>query len=419
MAKVFKFGGASVKDALSVNNIVSILESYTHENLIVVLSAMGKMTNAFEKLSRARYLKEQNYSDHFNFICSFHYDIINELFQNTDHEVYNHVASIFENLRSELEPAKHEDYDEFYDRIVCYGELLSTTIVASYLNYKGINTSLLSAKSIIKTKKNHRNASILWEETKTQMEIACRSRSGEIILTQGFIGSTMDNKPTTLGREGSDFSASILAFLTDAEEVVIWKDVPGLLNADPKLFTDTCMIDQISYQEAIELSYYGAKIIHPKTIKPLQNKNIPLRIKSFEKPESVGSLISEQTNNDDKVPSVILKQSQLLISFSSRDYSFIAEEQLHIIFGELANLGMRINLMQNSAISFSVCVDDDPYKLNLLRERLHKEFKIRYNDGLELLTIRHYNKEVIKKHCEYILMEQRSRITIQFVMKKA
>ncbi len=417
---VFKFGGASVKDAKAVKNIVSILKETKENGMIVVLSAMGKMTNSLEELADHAFKGNKAYKLYLEKIFDYHYQIINELFCDDQHPIYQKVKSLNHKLEYLLDNTARQNYEFYYDQIIPFGELLSTTIVCDYLNEQGILTHFLDARDVIVTNEKHRNADVNWAISKQKILSRLKSiNPNAIVLTQGFIAASASNKTTTLGREGSDFTASIFAHVTNAKKIVIWKDVPGLLNADPKIFQNTYKLDFISYQEAIELSYYGAKIIHPKTIKPLQNKNIPLYIKSFENPQSAGSLISSQNTKEEKHASIILKIKQQLITFSSRDYSFIAENHLTEIFNTIANLGIRINVMQNSAISFSICIDENPDKLKLLIEQLNEHYKICYNSDLKLLTIRHYTDELIKKHCDRakILLEQRSRNTVQYVLQ--
>jgi aspartate kinase len=423
--KVFKFGGASVKDAQAVGNVAGILKAYLHEPLVVVLSAMDKMTNAFEKLAAHSYYHEfDDMQRQFQEICDFHLDILLELFPEKSHPAHDHVKLLLSEAEKICSLESKGSFDFFYDQIVPFGELLSTSIVSSFLHESGLNHALLDARSLIKTNSTWRDASVLWPETKEQttamMDSVLDSQDAEakFILTQGFIGSDADGKSTTLGREGSDFTAAIFAFVLDASEVVIWKDVPGLLNADPKIFAETVKIERLSYSDAIELAYYGAKIIHPKTIKPLQNKKIPLVIRSFAEPELQGSLISDSPGKYELIPSYIFKFNQILISITPRDFSFINEETLFAIFGVFSSFRIRINLMQNSAISFSVCIDGGRIEFPLLIEALQEKFMIKYNQNLELITIRNYNQDCIDRvvNKRSVLLEQRSRSTVQVLV---
>ncbi len=422
--KVFKFGGASVNCATAIKNVANILKGYQSENLITVFSAMGKTTNALEDVV-AEGFRENGFPDEkLEIVEEFHFNIVDDLFQEGKEEVLDELHEIFGVLR-DVAANPPENFDEYYDRVVPFGETLSTYINSAYLTSCGNFNNLIDAKSFIFTDENFRDAAINWPFTCEKINQVFKSNYLEgkmpsLFITQGFIGSTINGRPTTLGREGSDFTASILAYCLDAEEVVVWKDVDGLLNADPVYFNDTVKVGQLSYRETIELAFYGAKILHPKTIKPLQNKQIPLLIKSFYNPGAKGSLIHKSRHADHLAPFLILKKDQVLLSFSTRDFSFITEEKLQQLFGEFSLLNIKVNLMQNSAISFTVCVNHPGEKLEVLIGRLKDEFEIFYNDNLELLTIRHFDDETIKKHltgCK-ILLEQRSRRTIQVAYKK-
>lgn len=423
--KIFKFGGASVKDAASVKNVADILRSYLHEPLVVVLSAMDKMTNAFEILAdHTFYGKTKLAEDQFQKIKEFHLDILKELFQDTDSLLFNEVNSLFTEISSILTKNKKGKFNTFYDLLIPYGELLSTAIVSAFLHKSGLNHRLFNARILIRTDDNFRDAKVMWPETTASVNqnilplISGENPQYNFVLTQGFIGSEPNGHPTTLGREGSDYTAAILAFALDAGEVVIWKDVPGLLNADPKIFQETVGIERLSYSDAIELAYFGAKIIHPKTIKPLQNKAIPLIIKSFEDPAFPGTLISESEERYETVPHYIFKFNQILISITPRDFSFINEENLFDIFGIFSQHRAHINLMQNSAISFSVCMDGDNAGFEALIEALQVNYKVKYNRSLELITIRNYNEVCIEKAVNQrdVLLEQRSRATAQLIV---
>nr|NQU94336.1 aspartate kinase [Bacteroidota bacterium] len=421
--RVFKFGGASVNSAEAVRNVASIMQRYGHEQIVVVISAMGKTTNAFEEVVFAAFYKRKDISEKIRTIKDFHCNIIQDLFNCSNHTVLQYVNDLFEEVEK---MSLHPDagYDEIYDRIVPSGELLSTHIVNSYLHEKSFSTAFLDARDVIKTDDRFRDASVQWDDTlnlvSQRVSGIFQDRRVRFIVTQGFIARTMDGRPTTLGREGSDFTASVFAHCLGATEVVVWKDVEGLLNADPVYFDDTVKIDKISYREAIELSFYGAKVLHPKTIKPLQNKKIPLKVKSFSNPDGKGSVVQESSLSDHLVPCFILKQNQMLISFASKDFSFIAEEKLYHLFGEFNRLNIKVNLMQNSAISFTICVNHPGEKLEPLLKNLSDGFDIKYNENLELLTIRHFNDEVIDKYLKgcKIFLEQRSRRTIQVAFKR-
>ena len=416
MSKVYKFGGASVQDANAVKHLYNLLRTEQNSALLIVISAMGKTTNKLEKLVDAYFYKKENAFDVLEEIKAFHYTILNDLFQNKNHAVYTAIDNLLVEIEWAIEDEPTGSYDFEYDQIVALGEMLSTTVVSAYLSDQGIKNRWLDARDIIKTDNSHRIASIDWELSYQAIDPL---DTNGIIITQGFIGITSENFNTTLGREGSDFSAAVFAYLTNADSVTIWKDVPGLLNADPKWFDDTIKLDHISYHEAVELAYYGATIIHPKTIKPLQNKKIPLWIKSFVNPTEKGTLIDSDDSDDDKITSYIFKVDQVLISISAKDYSFIIEKNLEEIFKLFSEIGITINLMQNSAISFSTCVDNDKLKLPQLINELQRSFQVLYNTNLELVTIRHYNQKILDKVTtdKAILVEQKSRVTARIVMR--
>jgi len=419
--KVFKFGGASVKNAEAVKNVGKVIQLF-NDDLVVVISAMDKTTNALEKVVESYTKKDGECFKHLDVVKTFHYTIIDELFQDKSHPIYQDVHNAFVEIEWELEEEPLRSYDYIYDQIVSVGEIISTKIVSAYLNLINLPTTWIDVRNIIQTDNTHRDAKVDWELTeqlaKKEMGIKNFLNGKTIFLTQGFIGSSSENFTTTLGREGSDFSAGILAYCLNAESVTIWKDVPGMLNADPKLFSETKMLSNISYHEAVELAYYGATVIHPKTIKPLQNKNIPLYVKSFLNPQQEGTVIDNNTTHDSSIPSFIVKRNQVLISIESKDYSFIIENNLSQIFGIFSKMGVKINLMQNSAISFSVVVDFDVQKTPLLIQELTKDYKVRYNENLSLITVRHYTKEAIDSvvQNQKILLEQKSRKMIRMVV---
>ena len=420
--KVFKFGGASVNSADAVKNVVAIVNNYIDDNLLIVISAMGKTTNALEQLIDA-YFNNNDYSFIYNNIKDYHHNIIKELFAEDKSFILNDINTLFNSLDTKLTLKPTTNYDYEYDQIVVYGELLSTKIIHQYLKTTGVWNIWFDARKVIITDNTFKEAKVNWELTSDEIDfsIASKYKDNEkrIIITQGFIGGTLNGISTTLGREGSDYTASIFAYCLNAEEVIIWKDVPGVLNADPKYFEDTHKLDSISYREAIELAYYGASIIHPKTIKPLQNKNIPLRVKSFINPDESGTIISDIDHADGLMPSFIFKKKQTLVSISPRDFSFIAEDNLSDIFRIIALSGIKINLMQNSAISFSICIDENKKRLDRLIESLKKEYQVKYNQDLELITIRHYDQETIDKIVgnRRIYVEQKNRLTAQLIVE--
>lgn len=418
--KVYKFGGASVKNAVAVQNMSNIIAKYKNSHkLLIVVSAMGKTTNALEDLLFLR-TKEADYFTKLKEIYNYHFEIINELFLDKNHQVYDIVETRFRELEEKLSfPVTEESYNYAYDQIISFGELISTEIVACYLNEVGIKTEWIDARDYIRTDNRYREGRVNWEVTKELVNLNLPVILEEsVIITQGFIGKCFEGFTTTLGREGSDYSAAIFAYCLNAYSVTIWKDVPGILNADPKLFKDAIKFDFLSYNEAAEMTYYGASVIHPKTIKPLANKSIPLWVKSFENPEAPGTCITNEYH-EKIIPAVIFKFSQTLISFTVKDFSFIDEKKLSIIFHTLDELNIKINLMQNSAITFSICIDHHEYKANKLISQLNSDFTIYYNQNLTLITIKNYDEETIEKivQSRNILLEQKSRHTFQVLVK--
>lgn len=420
--RVFKFGGASVKNAAAVRNVAEVLHLFRGEKIVVVVSAMDKTTNALEKLVRMYFYREGDALAELEKVKQFHYKIMQELFPSENHPVYNEVNNSFVEIEWLMEEAPTGGFDFTYDQVVSIGEMISSRILSAHLDDAGIKNQWLDVRDIIKTDNSYRDAKVNWELSREALghSLHLDGRAGEeVIITQGFIGTTSENYTTTLGREGSDYSAAILAYLLEAKSVTIWKDVPGFLNADPKWFDSTVKLSNISYYEAIELSYYGATIIHPKTIQPLHSKNIPLYVRSFVSPAEDGTIINDNTASDSLVPSFIFKMNQALISIHPKDYSFIVEENLSDIFASFARHRIKINLMQNSAISFSVSVDFDDKKFPALIEELRKSYKVLFNDNLELVTIRHYDQPTIDRVTtgKEILVEQKSRQTARMVMR--
>jgi len=418
--KVFKFGGASVKDADAVRNVARVLNQYKNDQLLIVVSAMGKTTNALEKLAVAydRFEKEEMqaiYKD----IKSFHDAIIADLLTNSPSHAYDDIENLFIELECMLETYPEHDRDTTYDQIVSYGEIISTRIVSAYLNEAGIKNRWMDARNFISTDSTYREGKVDWQTTQTMIERKLKPIvQKQIVVTQGFIGQSREHLTTTLGREGSDYSAAIFAFGLNAESVTIWKDVAGVMNADPKKIPDAVKLDALSYTHAIEMAYYGATVIHPKTIQPLKSKNIPLFVKSFINPDAPGTVVNNQVN-EERIPVIISKTNQVLISISSRDFSFIVEDNLSKIFSLFAEHQVKINLMQNSAISFSVCVDDSGEKIERLKNDLNIEFNVRSNEALEMYTVMYYDDATLKKLLQgrELLLEQRTRNTIQMVVK--
>jgi len=416
---IFKFGGASVKDADGVKNLANIVRDYKKGELLIVISAMGKITDKLEELTYAYLMRSNDTLAIFEEIKHFHFNIIEALFEGKSNAVYNDVANTFVEIDWLIEDEPDHNHDYIYDQIVSIGEVVSTKIVAAWLNETGNKTLWADARNYIQTDNTYREGKVDWAKTNQIIQKDLLPLLAEnIIVTQGFIGGTSENYTTTLGREGSDYSAAIFASCLNAAALTIWKDVPGVLNADPKWFDETEKIPQLSYHDAIELTYYGATVIHPKTIKPLQNKGIPLFVRSFIQPEGTGTAITKE-NNPLPVPSFIFKVNQALISILPKDYSFIIEENLSKIFELFHNHQIKINTMLNSAVSFSVSVDDHSDKIEKLIQELSNEFTIKYNRGLELVTIRYYNQQTIDRVTvnKDILLEVKSRHTCQMVMR--
>lgn len=421
--KVFKFGGASVKDAASVKNVASILSLFQDEMLVVVISAMGKTTNALEKVVNAFYHKKAELESALKEVKDFHLNILNGLGFQNNHEIFHQLENAFTEMDWVMEDGTSKGYAFIYDQIVSQGELISTKIVSAFLNENGFANQWLDARDVIQTDNTYREGKIDWDLTGKLAtgKISELQKKNRIIVTQGFIGATSENFTTTLGREGSDYTAAIISYCMNAEEMVVWKDVPGVLSADPKYYADAVKLQEVSYLDAIELTYYGATVIHPKTIKPLENKNIPLRVRSFLAPKESGTSVGNYSATKPLVPCFIFKTNQILLSISAKDFSFIAEDALSAIFKLFADHKVKINLMQNSAISFSVCADNDGFKIPPLMEDLSKVFKVLYNENLRLVTVRHYYQSTIEQLTKdkSILLEQRSRHTAQVVMKDA
>jgi aspartate kinase len=417
--QVHKFGGASVKDASGVVNLLAIVKEFSSENICIVVSAMGKTTNALERLCNNFFYEKGDTELILTEIKEFHEKIISELFPQGNENLKNHVENIFAELYWALEEEQKKSFDYEYDQIVSLGEQISTRIVSEYLNSNGFSITFIDARDLIRTDNTYREAKVDWPTTSEFVNEKLNfSGQPRRYITQGFIAGTSENFTTTLGREGSDFTASILAYCLDAKEVIIWKDVPGVLNADPREWDKASLISELSYFDAIELTYYGATVIHPKTIKPLQNKLIPLRVKSFLNPSAEGTLITENQNQE-RVASYIFKKKQYLLSISTRDFSFIVEENIEEIFKAFNKTRVKVNLMQQAALTFSVCLSSDEQRWNELLEELKKNYKVKYNTDCELITVRHYSdntpKELLNRGA--VLLEQRSRHTLQYVMK--
>lgn len=411
--RVYKFGGASIKDANNIRNVVSVLEKTGYEKTFVVISAIGKTTNALEKVVKA-YFDSDDFEKAIVFVEEIHNTILNDLFHSSD-SIFENVGKLFEDLRSFLKRNKSPNYNFIYDQVVSYGELLSTKIVSAYLNTQGLKNSWLDVRDYIKTDTTYRDAQVDWELTQANIKTLDKT---QFYITQGFLGSDENYFTTTLGREGSDYSASIFAYCLNAESVTIWKDVQGVLNADPRYFDKTTLLKHISYEEAIELAYYGASVIHPKTLQPLQNKEIPLYVKSYENPTLEGTSVKKGQPLEPKIACFIVKKNQVLLSISTLNFSFIVEENISEIFNFVANHGMKVNMIQNSAISFSLCMDDKFNKIDELIKDLKIKYAIELVEDVSLYTIRHYNSTAIKEiTSKYeVLVSQKMKETAQLIV---
>ena len=417
--KVFKFGGASVADAAAIKNVAGILKEYKSQPIVIVISAMGKTTNALEEVVNAHVSNSPDTMTIYNKVKEKHYNIMNDLFDPTE-DVFSEVNDAFVEAEWVLEETPHENYDYMYDQIVSVGELVSTKIVCAYLNKAGLSSTWLDARDIIACDNTYREGRIDWEKTEKNAATIFPPLFSKtnFVVTQGFIGSTSENFTITLGREGSDYSAAILSYCLNAVSMSIWKDVPGVLTADPRYFENVSKLDRLSYKEAIEMTYYGATVIHPKTIKPLQNKNIPLFVKSFLNPEGEGTIITNDVD-DHYPPIVIVERNQALLYIASKDYSFIAEHHLSHLFGLFDKHRIWVNMMRNTAISFMVCVPNQPERLKGFFAEVEKDFTIVKEENVELVTIRHYQEDTITemKKGKIVLLEERIRKTFQMVNK--
>ena len=415
--RVFKFGGASVKDANGVKNLASVLKTIGHENTLVVISAMGKTTNAMELVIKNYFEHKDELQSSIHEVIKYHNEILLDLFENERHLVFEAVKTLFDEMSLFFKSNKSPDYNYVYDQTIGFGELISTTIISHYLNEIGLENRWLDVREFIKTDNYYRRANVDWEQT--QENIVSKVNTSVLNITQGFLGSDANNFTTTLGREGSDYTAAIFAYCLNANSVTIWKDVPGVLNADPRYFENAQLLHQISYREAIELAFYGASVIHPKTLQPLQQKEIPLFVKSFLNPKADGTCVSKGKAVDPHVPCFIVKKNQILISLSSLDFSYIVEENISEIFSLLHLYKMKVDLIQNSAISFSVCIDNISDNRDKLLQHLKAKFNVTCHDNVSLYTIRHYNDVAIKEleKDKTVLLKQLTQGTVQIVTK--
>ncbi len=414
--KVYKFGGASVADAERIRNVADIIASEESKPLIVVVSAMGKTTNALEALLK-KSREDLNVEEDFLRLVETHNSVVKEL--NGGISTSDLLDPLVKELKQNLETFNVAEYDLAYDQIVSFGELISTKIVSFYLDQIGVSVKWVDARDLIVTDSTFREGIIDWSKTQANVDkLMDDVKNYEVILTQGFIGGNLEGKTTTLGREGSDYTAAILSYCTDAEAMAIWKDVPGILTADPRLFDNVVLIDRLSYKEAIEMTYYGAKVIHPKTIKPIQNKGIPLWVKSFVNPKGKGTIISGEIELT-YPPMIVIEPKQALIHISTRDFSFVGEHHLSKLFQIFNHHRVRVNMMRNTAISFSVCTNDIENRIKSLGEDLLEDFNFVVDSDLELITVRHYTEELVMqlKQGKIILFEERLMNTIQMVVK--
>ncbi|WP_291963046.1 aspartate kinase [Maribacter sp.] len=414
--RVFKFGGASVKDADAVKNVVKVLKEVGYENTLLVVSAMGKTTNAMEDIINAYFNDKQEIPSKVAEMVDYHLSIVSELFPNSQHAIYKDIKVLVDEINGFLVWNKSPNYNFVYDQIVGYGELISTTIISAYFKEVGIKNNWLDVRNFIKTDSNYRDTTVDWERTQ---ENVTKIDQKVLNITQGFLGSDDNNFTTTLGREGSDYSAAILAYCLNADSVTIWKDVPGVLNADPRYFEETQLLNNISYREAIELAFYGASVIHPKTLQPLQRKEIPLHVKSFVNPKGKGTTVGKGVGIEPKVPCFIVKKNQVLVKLSSLDFSFIVEDSISELFKLFHQHKIKVDLIQNSAISFSVCIDNKFGGLEKLLQQLKSKFKVAHHENVSLYTIRHFDNKALEtlQNGHELLLEQRGTETVQLVVK--
>ncbi len=418
---VFKFGGASLRDADAIRHVGTILERYAGQKLVIIVSAMGKTTNALEEVANGYWHGNPDEArEKLNTIHAEATRIAGDLFAQVPEELTASLNDLFVSVEWALEETPNAEYDFDYDQIVSLGELVSSHIVAAYLNRIGLSTSWLDARDVIQTDNTYREGWVKWPETvdRAQQLMPPLLEKTDFVLTQGFIGNTSENYTTTLGREGSDYSAAIFTYCLDAEAMSIWKDVPGVLTADPRYFDNVTKIDRLSYREAIEMTYYGAKVIHPKTIKPLQNKSIPLYVRSFIEPDLEGTFVTDDAG-DAYPPMVAVERDQALINISTRDFSFVAEHHIKELFEHITTTRLQVNMMQNTAISFNVVVNDIDDRVERFCALVDKHFKTTIDRHLELITIRHYTPEIVDslRKGKVNLLEGRLPLTLQMVVK--
>jgi len=413
--RIFKFGGASIKDAKSIINVAKILKSEGYTDVFLVISAMGKITNAFEEVINSYHTNSDQLGVKLTYIKEYHEAILIDLFE-TSHPIFNEINLLFLEISQFFIQNKKPNYDYIYDQIVGYGELLSTKIISVYLNQVGIPNDWKDARKLIITNSNYRNASVDWEDTCVNIKQSLSPK--KLCITQGFIAGDTNNNTTSLGREGSDYSAAIFAYCLNAESLTIWKDVQGVLNADPRHFKKTQLLHQISYREALEMAFYGASVIHPKTIKPLENKNIPLFVRSFANPKESGTIITKGVAILPQIASYTIKDKQILLSISTKDFSFMIEDNISHIFKLFTENRITVNLIQNSAISFSVCIEDSYGQFNKLHQELVQHYDLDFKTDVSLLSIRHFSQKIIQDILSKntVLLKQQTNTTVQFII---
>ncbi|MCF6214396.1 MAG: aspartate kinase [Flavobacteriaceae bacterium] len=415
--RIFKFGGASVKDAAGVKNLVKVLQHKGYTDTLVVVSAMGKMTNAFEKVIKAYIEKDKNLDTQIAQIKKYHTQIIGDLFTDRNHPILFEIEHIFGLLKGFMLANRSTNYNFIYDQLVGFGEMLSTKIISNYLNEIGVDNQWLDVRQVIVTSDDYRDAKVDWDETKYRISNAITK--GQLYITQGFLGATKDNFTTTLGREGSDYTAAIFAYSLNAADVTIWKDVQGVLNADPREFKDTKLLNQISYKEAIEMAFYGASVIHPKTLKPLENSSIPLYVRSFIDLKLEGTQVKKGEDVVPLVPCFVVKKEQIYLQISALDFSFMVEHNIGNLFQLLDRYKLKVNLIQNSALSFRVCLEDKYTNFEAFIEEIRTHYRVEYSENVTLFTIRHFTEEAVNEveKDKEIVLKQISESTIQLIVK--
>lgn len=414
---IFKFGGASVKDAAGVKNLLRVLQNQGYNNVLLVVSAMGKTTNAFEQVVKAYLEKDEKLDTYLLEVKTYHTKLISDLFSDKNHAILFEIEHIFGLLKGFMLANRSTNYSFVYDQIVSFGELLSTKIISSYLNEVGVKNQWLDVRQVVVTNDEYRDAKVDWKETKYR--IVNTVKKGKLYITQGFLGATADNFTSTLGREGSDYTAAIFAYCLKAQDVTIWKDVPGVLNADPREFSDTKLLTQISYKEAIEMAFYGASVIHPKTLKPLENESIPLYVRSFIDLNAPSTTVKKGADINPITACYVVKKQQIYLQIAALDFSFMVEHNISHLFQLLDKHRLKVNLIQNSALSFKVCVEDKYNHFDLFLTEIADDYKVEYFKDVTLFTIRHFDENVINtiEKNKQILLEQRSENTIQFIVK--